>query len=119
SGPQRTSTDAANPTTSDEPRGTRGVGARDSSTHRPLGQLIGGVPHAAGFGFGGLASRAGAVGAPMAQGAQKRRQGPGEGAHGARVYRASVGDLLPPEGPETSRQALRWCVYRPGGVRDL
>ena len=35
------------------------------------------------------------------------------------TVRASVGDLLPPEGPETSRQALRWCVCRAGGVGDL
>ena len=30
-----------------------------------------------------------------------------------------LGDLLPPQGPEASGQALRWCVCRPGAVRDL
>ena len=43
----------------------------------------------------------------------------GEGAHGARAGRAGAGDLLPPQGPEASGQALRGCVCRPGAVRDL
>ena len=56
---------------------------------------------------------------PLAQAAQKRRQGQGEGAYRSRAYRARVGDLLPPQGPEASGEALRWRLCRAGGVRDL
>ena len=41
------------------------------------------------------------------------------GPHGARAGSACAGDLLPPQGPEASRQALCWCVCWPGTVRDL
>ena len=39
--------------------------------------------------------------------------------HGSRAYGACMGDLLPPQGPETSGQALRWRLCRLGAVRDL
>src|SRR5262245_59289644 len=51
--------------------------------------------------------------------AQKRWQGHGYGAYGARAGRARAGHLLPPHKPEASGQTLRWRVCRVGDHRDL
>src|SRR6266446_2976485 len=77
------------------------------------------VSPAAGFGFRGLASRARAAGEAVAQTAQERWQGQGVDSHGAWDGGVGMGDLLPPPGSETSWQALRWCLCRPGTVGDL
>src|SRR4029434_9377298 len=74
---------------------------------RWLRQLSVRAPPAAGAGFGSLPSRTSTARAPLAHAIEKRWQGGGEGSYSARGYRAGAGDLLPPEGPEASGQALR------------
>ena len=56
-----------------------------------LGSLLVGLSPPAGVGFRGLASRARAAGAPVAQTAQKRWQGQGGDAHGSRAWPCRCG----------------------------
>src|SRR5712691_1027432 len=116
--PPRTAPTAADSAAGDQPGRTRDVGARDSSMYRSPGQLIGRASPPAGVGFSGLASRARAAGASVAQTAQERWQGQGRDAHGARDGRVGMGDLLPPQGSETRWQTRRGYLCRPGAGGD-